>query len=209
MWCASCKADVAAEVTAETGRVRCAQCGTELAQAHAIRERTKDAREILQRWSNKSLLDPYGPLPGSRSRQTAPQPTAQPTANTAPPADHESQSTTARPTQPANTQEPEPVERQSPLNVQVKAKTRSIRIDAAEPVENITATRSHRTRSQRRPAQRFIDGSHGHQLAGPHFEMAPVKRSNWTITAGQWLAYIGVLALTIGTAVVVYGQPAC
>ncbi len=206
MWCASCKADVAAEVTAETGRVRCAQCGTELAQAHAIRERTKDAREILQRWSNKSLLDPYGPLPGSRSRQTAPQPTAQPTANTAPPADHESQSTTARPTQPANTQEPEPVERQSPLNVQVKAKTRSIRIDAAEPVENITATRSHRTRSQRRPAQRFIDGSHGHQLAGPHFEMAPVKRSNWTITAGQWLAYIGVLALTIGTAVVVYGH---
>jgi uncharacterized membrane protein len=35
--------------------------------------------------------------------------------------------------------------------------------------------------------------------------MAPPKQPSWAVTTGHWLAYTGVLGLTIGTAVVVGG----
>ena len=66
MWCGHCQSDVAAEVSPDNQRVFCAACGTLLstidAPSHRIAtdklgERTKDARELLQRWSSGKVID--------------------------------------------------------------------------------------------------------------------------------------------------------
>ncbi len=196
MWCVTCKADVAAQVSAETGRVQCAACGAELAQAQAISQRTKDAREILERWSNKSMQDQYGPLPKVRAQLTdLPAPDKTPVPGTA----FEQNPNTEQPMergQETHGREHAP----KPVNTA----TRSIRIDRPTGVGEVTQTAG-RQRAQRRAVSRHLDGPHGKELNGPHFQMAPPKQPSWAITTGHWLAYTGVLGLTIGTAVVVGG----
>ena len=69
MWCGQCQADVAAEVSSDNQRVFCTICGALLSTidsppARPSTERsdkTKDARELLQRWSSGKVLDPFGP----------------------------------------------------------------------------------------------------------------------------------------------------
>ena len=215
MWCVTCKADVAAEVSPDSGRVQCATCGSEIAQAHGIRERTKDAREILERWSTKSMMDPYGPLPGSRARALEKRPSAMGNIeeNTPPGAAESeaprprtrSQQTVSNRDQhmghehnaAAESVQPERRPTQTPSQ-------RTLRIDRPAAVRDV-AVSVDRVRGQRRAVHRHIDGPHGKELAGPHFEMAPHKQPSWAVTTGQWLAYVGVLALTIGTVVVLYG----
>ena len=80
------------------------------------------------------------------------------------------------------------------------------RIDKAESVEAITDTAGQRSRTHSRPRQRYIDEAHESQLRGPHFEVSAPKRSNLTSMTGQFLAYLGVLGLTVGTAMVIYGH---
>lgn len=80
------------------------------------------------------------------------------------------------------------------------------RIDKAESVEAITDTAGQRSRTHARPRQRYIDEAHESQLRGPHFEVSAPKRSNLTSMTGQFLAYLGVLGLTVGTAMVIYGH---
>jgi hypothetical protein len=71
MWCAKCQADVAAEVSSDNQRVFCTSCGTLLSTieppperpADQRMDRTRDARELLQRWSRRTWSDPFGPLP--------------------------------------------------------------------------------------------------------------------------------------------------
>jgi hypothetical protein len=74
MWCGKCQADVAAEVSPDNQRVFCTICGALLSTidlpptrpiAERLSDRTKDARELLQRWSSGQVLDPFGPLPKS------------------------------------------------------------------------------------------------------------------------------------------------
>ena len=85
MWCGHCQSDVAAEVSPDNQRVFCAACGTLLstidAPSHRIAtdklgERTKDARELLQRWSSGKVIDPFGPpIPsGGAISQSGPSP---------------------------------------------------------------------------------------------------------------------------------------
>jgi hypothetical protein len=65
MWCPSCSADVAAELTADERRFLCTRCQTELGlTAATVRPSVtkpaaaeRDARELLARWSADSLLD--------------------------------------------------------------------------------------------------------------------------------------------------------
>lgn len=57
-----------------------------------------------------------------------------------------------------------------------------------------------------RPEQRYIDERHEPPVRGPHFEIAPPARSNFTTVIGQGLAYLGVLALLIGTSLVILGH---
>ena len=84
--------------------------------------------------------------------------------------------------------------------------TKRFRFDNAESLDDLTETDGSRTRTQHKPKQRYIDEAHGSAPRGPHFEISPPRRSNLTSMTGQFLAYIGVLGLTIGTAMVIYGH---
>ncbi|MFM8478133.1 MAG: hypothetical protein ACKOEO_20300 [Planctomycetaceae bacterium] len=76
------------------------------------------------------------------------------------------------------------------------------RRDAAEPTGG---ERPHLT-GWTRPPQRYIDERHEPPVRGPHFEVSPPPRSNFTTIIGQGLAYIGVIALLIGTSLVILGH---
>lgn len=80
------------------------------------------------------------------------------------------------------------------------------RIDKAESIDDVTDTAGQRSRTHGLPRQRYIDEAHESQLRGPHFEVSAPKRSNLTSMTGQFLAYLGVLGLTVGTAMVIYGH---
>jgi hypothetical protein len=89
---------------------------------------------------------------------------------------------------------------------QVAPAVRRYRIDTAEDVQDLSEGGG-RVRGQSRPRQRFIDEAHDTtEMRGPHFSVAAPKRSSLTSLTGQFLAYIGVLGLTIGTAIVIYGH---
>jgi len=89
---------------------------------------------------------------------------------------------------------------------QVAPAVRRYRIDTAEDVQDLSEG-SGRVRGQSRQRERFIDEAHDTaELRGPHFSVAVPKRSSLTSLTGQFLAYIGVLGLTIGTAIVIYGH---
>lgn len=84
--------------------------------------------------------------------------------------------------------------------------SRRFRVDDAENLQTLTDA-SGRIRSHSRPRQRYIDEAHeSASLRGPHFQVTSPKRSSLTSLTGQFLAYIGVLGLTIGTAIVIYGH---
>ena len=83
---------------------------------------------------------------------------------------------------------------------------RRTRIDGPESVDTVTGTDGRRGRTQTLPKQRYIDDAHDSAMRGPHFEITTPRRSNLTSVTGQFLAYLGVLGLTIGTAMVIYGH---
>ncbi|MBC7967433.1 MAG: hypothetical protein H7Z17_16080 [Fuerstia sp.] len=83
---------------------------------------------------------------------------------------------------------------------------RRIRIDGAESVDSVTGTDGRRGRTQTLPKHRYIDDAHESAMRGPHFEITAPRRSNLTSVTGQFLAYLGVLGLTVGTAMVIYGH---
>ncbi|MEQ9406648.1 MAG: hypothetical protein RIK87_02940 [Fuerstiella sp.] len=83
---------------------------------------------------------------------------------------------------------------------------RRFRVDHGEPVEDTLRTGDGRGRTETRHHTRYIDEAHEEKLRGPHFQVTSPKRSNLTSLMGQVLAYLGVLGLTIGTAIVIYGH---
>ena len=91
--------------------------------------------------------------------------------------------------------------------VKSKASKRTLRIDSAEPLESRRSPERQRTR--RRPRTHRFEEAHGSRVPEPHLDFRTAgseQQPNWSVTAGQWLAYLGVLALTIGTSIVVYGH---
>lgn len=80
------------------------------------------------------------------------------------------------------------------------------RIDGAQGLQQTLKTGDNRPRTSTPPRRRYIDEAHGPDVRGPHFEITAPKRSNLTSITGQMLAYVGVLGLTIGTAMVIYGH---
>ena len=83
---------------------------------------------------------------------------------------------------------------------------RRFRIDGPESLDAVTGTDGRRGRTQTLPKHRYIDDAHESAMRGPHFEITAPRRSNLTSITGQFLAYLGVLGLTIGTAMVIYGH---
>ncbi|MCR9202110.1 MAG: hypothetical protein NXI04_26000 [Planctomycetaceae bacterium] len=80
------------------------------------------------------------------------------------------------------------------------------RVDSGSPVSDTLETGDRRTRTQGRPRRRYIDEAHDSVARGPHFQVTAPRRSNFTSVTGQFLAYVGVLGLTVGTAMVIYGH---
>ena len=80
------------------------------------------------------------------------------------------------------------------------------RLDSGEPAAETVETGSYRARTQGPARRRYIDEPHDSAIRGPHFQVTAPRRSNITSITGQFLAYAGVLGLTIGTAMVIYGH---
>ncbi|MEO2036857.1 MAG: hypothetical protein ABGZ35_32680 [Planctomycetaceae bacterium] len=100
---------------------------------------------------------------------------------------------------PEETTVPEPRAQDAPV-------TRRYRVDEPEPLADLTDGNG-RVRGHSRTQQRYIDEPHPVAgLRGPHFEVSSPGRSSLTSLMGQFLAYIGVLGLTVGTAIVIYGH---
>jgi hypothetical protein len=80
------------------------------------------------------------------------------------------------------------------------------RIDTPQTFDQLAGTDGRRIRTGGLPQTRYIDEPHHAGPRGPHFEINVPRRSNLTALTGQFLAYLGVLGLTVGTAVVIYGH---
>lgn len=80
------------------------------------------------------------------------------------------------------------------------------RIDDGAPVGETLRTGDSRVRTQNRPRRRYIDEAHDDAIRGPHFQVTAPKRTNLTSMTGHVLAYLGVLGLTVGTAIVICGH---
>lgn len=80
------------------------------------------------------------------------------------------------------------------------------RVDSGTPLDETLSTGDSRVRTQNRPRRRYIDDAHEDAIRGPHFQVTAPKRSNLTSMTGHVLAYLGVLGLTVGTAIVICGH---
>ena len=106
---------------------------------------------------------------------------------------------------PSSTASESDVDVQDP-RAQDATSARRFRVDRAEPTSELTDGHG-RIRGQGPARQRYIDEAHETLgMRGPHFEVAPPPRSSLTSLTGQFLAYVGVLGLTVGTAIVIYGH---
>lgn len=217
MWCAHCQSEVAAEVAGDNRRIHCASCGQEIASSRERRpvSATREARELLERWSNERIVDPYGPLHSSPKHPiaAAASSTESPTESTTD-SDKPSETATAGSerttrlridaTPPRGTAENEPQNtRETPVeSTQPSApKPASVESERTEPVS---------------PSRPFIRVHQAHSAPAPHIPApapappsapeSPEPQINWMSVAGQWLSYIGVLALTSGTGFVLLGH---
>jgi hypothetical protein len=191
MWCANCQADVAAEVTADNRRILCATCGEEISSPNSYQSlaKTREARELLERWSNSRMLDPLS------------SPTAANSPADALPLSH-------RPF-------PAPVEKKPatptfrldsphPLGGQAVDAARTGATDA-QAIQ--FAHQPHYPISQPTTRQHAAHGA----APAPHFdvqaaiERPEARRGNWSSLIGQLLAYGGVAMLTVGTTLVLWG----
>ena len=187
MWCANCQADVAAEVAVDNRRIRCANCGSEIS-ASSTPPPEANARELLDRWSNSELLDPFAPMIGVSS----------------PAETKSSETSTSRQPAKSGSQDPTPIFRFDSSHpaegiIAPSETERQQRGQASSPLES---PRLHQ--------------AHGSPTAPPHFDVQAAatghkRKTNAASLIGQVLAYAGVGVLTIGTSLVLwsyFGGPA-
>lgn len=220
MWCPNCQADVAAEVSAENQRVLCATCSTEIQAGTPQRAgaKTEAARELLRRWANDDLFDPFGPLPGvaTKSAETK-----------------DTDKSVAAMTEP-NVEGPHVEQPQLDANPD-PAGSRPIyrfeKSDAArdeQPAEEIASTVSESRDARSKQIQdssivRHVHQPHAAMSQAPHIAESfnvpdaasedvraaiqedHARSTNWSSFWGQILAYIGVGGLTVGTSMVLWG----
>ncbi|MEX0717142.1 MAG: hypothetical protein WD066_11160 [Planctomycetaceae bacterium] len=219
MWCPNCQADVAAEVSADNQRVRCASCGSELSAVApaSSSEKTRHALELLERWSSNSLLDPYGPVPKSRPKRSD-----ETTADEAAPRERKSVPS-RRPSKPHFRMD---ARHDPPFGKPPREKAAEIATDDDETAATPRSARAideARIADERRagdePRARFdenaargprVHAAHASAPA-PHFDARsfaqpePPVKTNVATQAGQYLAYLGVGTLAVGTILVLWG----
>ena len=203
MWCAHCQADVAAEVAADNRRIRCASCGSQIdsARGRSVADKTREARELLERWSSQRVLEPAGEL---RTGEGAGRPTGA-FSSSSPEALLEEISRPAHPTL-----KPKFVARLDRPHLEAFSSAPDRSDDAVRPG---TATNSARMAVPLKEiaAAARIEPYHEAQVPAPHFSVQPPvpeperRPGHWASGFGQLLAYGGVLGLTVGTTLVVWG----
>ena len=217
MWCSSCRADVAAELSTDNRRMLCARCQMELGLAAiemprvALAPRTveaeRDARELLARWSAQNL---DAPLPTSSN------PLPKPTPPNNDPDNTEVRRDGGR-DQPLGS-DPTP---KSPYISALQERrdlssTDQTQHEVSSPPES-AVRREKKDHSQRPESSRLRktpqldlastedDSPQDHDRVVLNALQRQLNRgSNWATLAGQLCAYGGVCLLTCGTVLVMW-----
>ncbi len=221
MWCANCQSEVAAEASPETGEVRCASCGNEIAGGKFARldQNLRQARELLDRWSREPLLEPYGPLSGKSAATSdelkhAPVPTPTEPADVEPrfrvDAPHDGVADREPTTDAEFDREDSPAVEPAPLELS-ELPQKSVSTDPPSPTSTLPSASTTLPDSRR---QRIEPAHHPTWRDEPHFDIQRLieqnrqrtpRGSSFMVMAGQWLSYLGVLGLTAGASLVIYG----
>ena len=229
MWCPNCQSGTPSDIHGDGSRLKCVHCGGVVAfppargsgggdaetaggvRGSATGGRSRDARELLARWSNVDPLDPFGPV--GVSKKTA----AHEGLKTG--SDSSANSGAAA----GSKQKPKPQFRIDRAHSQAHQAGGS----EPKPIPEQPAVGAHagsvsaattRTSSQivsppSTGEQRTWRADGAHPLAGWHGKAKllanqseqPNASTNWMQAVGQLTAYIGVLGLTVGTAIVLWG----
>ncbi len=230
MWCVNCHADVAAEVSQDNERVQCATCQADLGATEALQasSKTREARELLERWANSDVVDPYGPVvqPAPEvSTGEMPEALEIPVQNIVPPetikAQPQSENVSESIPTASTTSDREnipPVTKQQPkfrLDNAHSSKGRSRSYLASPPPKPAVTepiTPQEEVTSDRSGERMFLHQAHRSAPPAPHFDIQKIaeKQNEKTKVSvmslfGQWMAYIGVLILTGGAAMVISG----
>jgi len=208
MWCPNCKADVAAEVAADNRRVRCATCGVEISASAAFTglAKTREARDLLERWASERRVDPP-----ARSERIAPRTSS---ISDTPRTGGVSLEDESVPAFAAGHEES--------VHTTATPQAESIRPAAIRGGHRVDPSQSlHGPNNSPRRATPRQDSARLHRQhessESPHFDIqgsilgTERRRTNWTSIIGQFVAYLGVALLTIGTTLIVwsyFGGPA-
>jgi hypothetical protein len=194
MWCAACRADVAAELSTDNRRMLCARCHSELGMAAGAIERgtagprsqdtERNARELLARWSTQHVLE--APIPGNAATS------GYDAGGTGPKHGRRFDSAHGIPTPiTANSDRPSSDSADSGADPRPKRRRRkettSPKIAISHQDEPIASLPSH-------------DDMVRVAVQHPH-----LRQGSWTTSIGQLCAYGGVALLTLGTVMVLSG----
>jgi hypothetical protein len=227
MWCSHCHDDVAAAVASDNRKIRCATCGADLGLAQSLpsSSKTREARELLKRWSEESILDSSEPVPH-------PQPISSLSS-----VEEILRDSTDSP----ETAKIESEISASELNTEVEQHTSTsalplLRFDTSHSIKDFsefpetqlsekthldlprdqTAAIQNVATPQVTPAVRKLQRHTAHEnvTLTPHLDVHSAiqklqqlqqRKTHWTSLGGQLLAYCGVGLITIGTALVLWG----
>lgn len=192
MWCTNCQSDVAAEVSTDSKRVHCAICGTDLGTTAATRisDKTREARDLLARWSNREILDPYGPVTKLDSRSPSPSSLADQFEDNTKPIPEQPETKNQRVEQPSFP-DPEHKAREDSLPQQTPAFADQDSVHHTSeslPFQQAVVPQFH---TDYRDIQDLIEEDD--------------RSPNWLGLVGQLMAYGGVAVLTIGTTLILWG----
>jgi hypothetical protein len=230
MWCPSCRADVAAELSTDNRRMLCTRCQSELGLAatailqnskmSATVEMERDARDLLSRWSSQSLLDP--PLPATSVFTQVVNSTPTPIQKSADnPASPTSQALRSETPPPGPLREPQSAA--PSLAIQTRTESTST---PQEPIPHRTVVpernpdqlpeQSSRSLAHapalQAPASPPVKTKHGTQTGNHDIPVGTTRRAPGLSTfLGQICAYAGVVLLTVGSVLVMwsfFGGPA-
>ncbi len=196
MWCAACRADVAAELSADNRRMLCARCQSELGTAVGaidrpatgprLQDTERNARELLARWSTQQLLEP--PMAAGPAPLIASAPVAIPST---------------RPAHRFDAAHPVPAPTMSTADA---ARERDATANDEQPPER------RRRKKVRPPRLAPVEHESLPSQAPPHDDLVRmavqqpvIRQGNWATTIGQLCAYGGVAVLTLGTVMVLSG----
>ncbi len=227
MWCSSCRADVAAELSTDNRRMLCARCQSELGIAafetpravNAPRtvETERDARELLARWSAQNLLDVASSSPtvartspavtqeniATRQEHRIDPPRLEIPAPSAPFAAAINDVPVSSPEIPLNSQPTKSAEKKQSFK-----QKQQIRPQLASGTEGQFSSNAESSNHPPDNTQPNLDHDH---VVRDALQKQLARRTSWSTAAGQLCAYAGVGLLTCGTVLVMwsyFGGPA-